>query len=192
MMNAYLYEGLRTPFGRHAGTLAKVRPDDLLADAVKNLMKKSAFKAEQFEDFIVGCANQSGEDSRCVARHAGLVAGLPSSELEVTAVDELQLLSISTEAFGPTGSARPQVALRFYRGLCKVLALRLMGLHRHSPADPALAGFGTHPAERRNERLLRAQAGLVEQGLELGAHRAHRGAPHQGDAPGRQPLTEQV
>jgi acetyl-CoA C-acetyltransferase len=77
MLKAYLYEGLRTPFGRHAGVLAKVRPDDLLADAVKNLMKKSAFKPEQIEDFIVGCANQAGEDSRCVARHAGLVAGLP-------------------------------------------------------------------------------------------------------------------
>jgi acetyl-CoA C-acetyltransferase len=77
MLNAYLYEGLRTPFGRHAGALAKVRPDDLLADAVRNLMKQSAFKPEQIEDFIVGCANQSGEDSRCVARHAGLVAGLP-------------------------------------------------------------------------------------------------------------------
>jgi acetyl-CoA C-acetyltransferase len=77
MLDAYLYEGLRTPFGRHAGVLAKVRPDDLLADAVKNLMKKSAFKPDQIEDFIVGCANQAGEDSRCVARHAGLVAGLP-------------------------------------------------------------------------------------------------------------------
>ena len=77
MLDAYLYEGVRTPFGRHAGVLAKVRPDDLLADAVKNLMKKSAFKPEQIEDFIVGCANQAGEDSRCVARHAGLVAGLP-------------------------------------------------------------------------------------------------------------------
>ena len=77
MLNAYLYEGLRTPFGRHGGTLAKVRPDDLLADAIRNLMKKSAFKPEQIEDLIVGCANQAGEDSRCVARHAGLVAGLP-------------------------------------------------------------------------------------------------------------------
>ncbi len=77
MLNAYLYEGLRTPFGRHAGALAKVRPDDLLADAIRNLMKKSAFKPEQIEDIIVGCANQAGEDSRCVARHAGLVAGLP-------------------------------------------------------------------------------------------------------------------
>jgi len=77
MLNAYLYEGLRTPFGRHGGTLAKVRPDDLLADVIRNLMKKSAFKPEQIEDLIVGCANQGGEDSRCVARHAGLVAGLP-------------------------------------------------------------------------------------------------------------------
>jgi acetyl-CoA C-acetyltransferase len=77
MLNAYIYEGLRTPFGRHAGSLAKVRPDDLLADVMKNLMQKSSFKPEQIEDIIVGCANQGGEDSRCVARHAGLVAGLP-------------------------------------------------------------------------------------------------------------------
>jgi 3-oxoadipyl-CoA thiolase len=77
MLDAYVYEGVRTPFGRHAGVLAKVRPDDLLADAIRNLMKKSAFKPEQIEDIVVGCANQAGEDSRCVARQAGLVAGLP-------------------------------------------------------------------------------------------------------------------
>ena len=77
MLNAYIYEGLRTPIGRYAGTLAKVRPDDLLAGAIKAVMAKSAFKAEQFEDIVVGCANQAGEDCRCVARHAGLAAGLP-------------------------------------------------------------------------------------------------------------------
>jgi len=77
MLNAYLYEGLRTPFGRHGGTLAKVRPDDLLAEVIKAVMKKSAFKPEQIEDVVVGCANQGGEDSRCVARHAALVAELP-------------------------------------------------------------------------------------------------------------------
>lgn len=77
MLNAYLYEGLRTPFGRHAGSLSKVRPDDLLGDVLRNLMARSAFKPEQVEDLVVGCANQAGEDSRCVARHAGLVAGLP-------------------------------------------------------------------------------------------------------------------
>jgi acetyl-CoA C-acetyltransferase len=77
MLDAYLYEGLRTPFGRHGGTLAKVRPDDLLGDVISNLMKQSAFKAEDVDDLVVGCANQGGEDSRCVARHAGLAAGLP-------------------------------------------------------------------------------------------------------------------
>ena len=77
MLNAYIYEGLRTPFGRYAGALAKVRPDDLLAGVIKAVMAKSAFKAAQIEDIVVGCANQAGEDSRCVARHAGLSAGLP-------------------------------------------------------------------------------------------------------------------
>lgn len=77
MLDAYIYEGLRTPFGRHAGVLAKIRPDDLLAEVIKAVMKNSAFKAEQIEDVIVGCANQGGEDSRCVARHAALVADLP-------------------------------------------------------------------------------------------------------------------
>ena len=60
MLDAYLYEGLRTPFGRHAGVLAKIRPDDLLADVMKALMKSSAFKPEQIEDIVVGCANQGG------------------------------------------------------------------------------------------------------------------------------------
>ena len=77
MLDAYIYEGFRTPFGRYAGTLAKVRPDDLLGDVIRSLLSKSAFKPEQIEDVVVGCANQGGEDSRCVARHASLVAGLP-------------------------------------------------------------------------------------------------------------------
>ena len=77
MLDAYIYDGLRTPFGRHAGVLAKVRPDDLLADVMKAVMKKTPFKPEQIEDIVVGCANQGGEDSRCVARHAGLAASLP-------------------------------------------------------------------------------------------------------------------
>src|SRR4029078_13372683 len=80
-LNAYIYDGKRTPFGRYAGALAKVRPDDMLGAAIKSVLEKSGFKAEQVEDIVVGCANQSGEDSRCVARHAGLAAGLP---LEIT------------------------------------------------------------------------------------------------------------
>ena len=77
MLNAYIYEGKRTPFGRYAGSLAKVRPDDLLASVIKSVFANSKFKAEQIEDIVVGCANQGGEDARCVARHAGLAADLP-------------------------------------------------------------------------------------------------------------------
>jgi 3-oxoadipyl-CoA thiolase len=77
MLNAYIYDGKRTPFGRYAGSLAKVRPDDLLASVIKSVLAGSAFKAEQIEDIVVGCANQGGEDARCVARHAGLAADLP-------------------------------------------------------------------------------------------------------------------
>jgi acetyl-CoA C-acetyltransferase len=77
MLDAYIYEGKRTPFGRHAGALAKVRPDDMLGGVIKAVVAASAFKPQQIEDVIVGCANQGGEDSRCVARHALLMADLP-------------------------------------------------------------------------------------------------------------------
>ena len=77
MLDAYLYHGLRTPFGRHAGALARLRPDDMLGAVIGKVVETSGFDAARIEDVVVGCANQGGEDSRCVARHAGLLAGLP-------------------------------------------------------------------------------------------------------------------
>src|SRR6201987_5086925 len=77
MLDGYIYNGLRTPFGRHAGGLGRMRPDDMLAAVISEVVKQSPFDPEKIEDVVVGCANQSGEDSRCVARHAGLLAGLP-------------------------------------------------------------------------------------------------------------------
>src|SRR5438477_474625 len=77
MLDGYIYNALRTPFGRHAGALARMRPDDMLAAVVSEVVKQSPFDPERIEDVVVGCANQAGEDSRCVARHAGLLAGLP-------------------------------------------------------------------------------------------------------------------
>ncbi|MEX2647657.1 MAG: 3-oxoadipyl-CoA thiolase, partial [Alphaproteobacteria bacterium] len=77
MLDAYVYDGARTPFGRHAGSLARVRPDDLLAGTIKAIVGRSAFAPEDIEDVVAGCANQAGEDSRNVARNAGLLAGLP-------------------------------------------------------------------------------------------------------------------
>jgi acetyl-CoA C-acetyltransferase len=79
MLNAYIYDGLRTPFGRHAGKLAPVRTDDLAARVMKALVERSGINPAQIEDVLLGCTNQAGEDSRNVARHALLLAGLPVS-----------------------------------------------------------------------------------------------------------------
>ncbi|MFC4260865.1 3-oxoadipyl-CoA thiolase [Marinobacter lacisalsi] len=76
-MSAYIYDGLRTPFGRHAGALAKVRPDDLLASVIKAVIERNSFERSAYEDVIAGCTNQAGEDARNIARHAGLMSGLP-------------------------------------------------------------------------------------------------------------------
>ena len=78
MQDAYVYDGLRTPIGRHAGGLAPMRPDDLLAGVIKELVGRNAFKPGDYEDAVIGCTNQAGEDARNVARHAALLAGLPT------------------------------------------------------------------------------------------------------------------
>lgn len=77
MLNAYIYDGLRTPFGRHAGSLAPIRPDDLAALVIRQLVEKTGIPGKDVEDVILGNTNQAGEDSRNVARHAALLAGLP-------------------------------------------------------------------------------------------------------------------
>ncbi|MFS2122736.1 3-oxoadipyl-CoA thiolase [Pseudomonas sp. Pseusp97] len=79
MLNAYIYAGLRTPFGRHGGALAPVRPDDLIAQVIRELLARTGVPGEAIEDVILGNTNQAGEDSRNVARHAALLAGLPVS-----------------------------------------------------------------------------------------------------------------
>ena len=77
MLEAYVYDGLRSPFGRHGGALAAIRPDDLAAQVIEKLVARSPFDADMIEDVILGNVCQSGEDSRNVARFAGLLAGLP-------------------------------------------------------------------------------------------------------------------
>ncbi|SDA85617.1 acetyl-CoA C-acetyltransferase [Pseudomonas sp. NFPP33] len=77
MLDAYIFAGLRTPFGRHGGALAPVRPDDLVAQVIRELLARHAIPGEAIEDVILGNTNQAGEDSRNIARHAALLAGLP-------------------------------------------------------------------------------------------------------------------
>jgi 3-oxoadipyl-CoA thiolase len=85
MKTAYIVDILRTPIGKYGGVLASVRPDDLLALAIKKLLERNAaIDPQLIEDVIAGAANQSGEDNRNVARMALLLAGLPISVGGVT------------------------------------------------------------------------------------------------------------
>jgi len=74
---AYIYAALRTPVGKHGGSLAGVRPDDLAAVPIKAVVERSQIDPQSIDDVILGCANQAGEDNRNVARMALLLAGLP-------------------------------------------------------------------------------------------------------------------
>lgn len=78
MKQAYIIDGIRTPIGNFGGSLATVRPDDLAAIVLKELMKRnSSIDPKEIADVILGCANQAGEDNRNVARMSLLLAGLP-------------------------------------------------------------------------------------------------------------------
>ena len=74
MRDAFICEGLRTPIGRYGGALSMVRPDDLLAGVMRDLL--APFPGLPIDECIIGCANQAGEDNRNVARMAVLLAGL--------------------------------------------------------------------------------------------------------------------
>ncbi len=78
MKTAYLIDGIRTPIGNFGGSLSTVRPDDLAAIVLKELMKRnSSVDPSEIADVILGCANQAGEDNRNVARMSLLLAGFP-------------------------------------------------------------------------------------------------------------------
>lgn len=77
MNDAFLYDGIRTPFGRYGGCLSGVRADNLMAVAIRALTARTPFDLNRIEDVIVGDANQAGEDGRNVARFAALMAGIP-------------------------------------------------------------------------------------------------------------------
>jgi 3-oxoadipyl-CoA thiolase len=78
MNQVFIVDILRTPVGKYGGTLSSVRPDDLAAHVIRELLKRNpAIDHGQIEDVIFGAANQSGEDNRNVARMALLLAGLP-------------------------------------------------------------------------------------------------------------------
>jgi acetyl-CoA C-acetyltransferase len=84
MLDAYLYDGLRSPIGRHAGKLAPMRPDDLAAEVIREVVARNQVDPAEISDIVLGCVNQAGEDSRNVARFAALLSGLPATTPGVT------------------------------------------------------------------------------------------------------------
>jgi acetyl-CoA C-acetyltransferase len=77
MLDAYIYDGLRSPIGRHAGKLAPLRPDDLAGEVIREVTKRNNVDPAEISDVVLGCVNQAGEDNRNVARFAALLGGLP-------------------------------------------------------------------------------------------------------------------
>src|SRR2546428_11116177 len=84
MTEAVIVGAVRTPMGRHHGNLKDVRPDDLAALVVGDVVRRAGLDPAIVEEVYLGCANQAGEDNRNVARMAALLAGFPVSVAAVT------------------------------------------------------------------------------------------------------------
>jgi 3-oxoadipyl-CoA thiolase len=101
--DVYLGEGVRTPIGRYAGGLAKVRTDDLAATPIRALMARVATADwGAVDEVFFGCANQAGEDNRNVARMAALLSGLPK---EVPGTTLNRLCASGLDAVGTAARA---------------------------------------------------------------------------------------
>jgi len=95
MTASFIYDAVRTPFGRAGGALAGVRPDDLAAVVMRSIVERTGLDPTRIDDVIFGDANQAGEDNRNVARMAALLADFPTS---VTGVTVNRLCASSVEA----------------------------------------------------------------------------------------------
>src|SRR6201996_1418530 len=103
MRDVFICDAARTPIGRYGGGLAKVRTDDLAAVPIKALIARNT-KADwsRLDEVFLGCANQSGEDNRNVARMALLLAGLPD---KIPGVHGNQLCASGLNAVGDAARA---------------------------------------------------------------------------------------
>jgi acetyl-CoA acyltransferase len=111
MTIAYICDAIRTPFGRYGGALSSVRTDDLAALPIKQLVERNpTVDWRVLDDVVYGCANQSGEDNRNVARMALLLAGLPK-EVSGSTVNRLCGSSMDAVAVAARGIKSGEVDL---------------------------------------------------------------------------------
>ncbi|ARJ07699.1 acetyl-CoA acyltransferase [Cnuibacter physcomitrellae] len=95
MSASFVYDAVRTPFGRAGGALSGVRPDDLAAAVMRTIVDRADVDPARVDDVIFGDANQAGEDNRNVARFGALLAGFPTT---VTGTTVNRLCASSVEA----------------------------------------------------------------------------------------------
>src|ERR687886_2796182 len=99
---AWIVGAVRTPIGKYGGALSAVRPDDLGALVLENLMQRTGVPPEEVEDVYMGCGNQAGEDNRDIARMSLLLAGFP---VEVAGAPVNRLCGSGLEAVANTTRA---------------------------------------------------------------------------------------
>ncbi|HMB24285.1 MAG TPA: acetyl-CoA C-acyltransferase [Anaerolineales bacterium] len=102
MTDVVIVDAIRTPVGALGGSLASVRPDDLAALVIKEIVQRNKLDPASIEEVFLGCANQAGEDNRNVARMAALLAGLP---VEVTGVTVNRLCASGLNAINQAARA---------------------------------------------------------------------------------------
>jgi 3-oxoadipyl-CoA thiolase len=102
MIDAVIVDAIRTPIGSLGGILAAVRPDDMAALVIKEIVRRNKLDPALVEEVFFGCANQAGEDNRNVARMAALLAGLP---VEIAAVTVNRLCASGLNAINQTARA---------------------------------------------------------------------------------------
>jgi acetyl-CoA acetyltransferase family protein len=112
----YVVDAIRTPFGRYAGALATVRPDDLLATVLREVVARNQLPPDRIDEVIAGCVCQAGEDSRNVARMAALLSGLPETTPGVT-INRLCASGLSALTYGARAIAAGEANLVIAAGV---------------------------------------------------------------------------
>ncbi|HLA08889.1 MAG TPA: acetyl-CoA C-acyltransferase [Anaerolineales bacterium] len=102
MIDVVIVDAIRTPIGALGGALAPLRPDDMAALVIREIVQRNRLDPALVEEVILGCANQAGEDNRNVARMAALLAGLP---VEVAGVTVNRLCASGLNAINQAGRA---------------------------------------------------------------------------------------
>ena len=117
MPHAFICDAIRTPFGRYGGALAGIRPDDLAAIPLRELLLRNpTLDPTAIDDVILGCANQAGEDNRNVARMALLLAGIPQ-EVPGATINRLCGSSLDAAAIAARGILSGEISLAIAGGV---------------------------------------------------------------------------